>query len=65
MEPEYRGRRSDRTEDVNRRDIPSRDVAADHPAGERPILVYRVADLGATLAELSASRNPGRFTTPN
>jgi hypothetical protein len=29
-------------------------LLADHVEGERPILVYRVADLGAALAELQA-----------
>ena len=37
-------------------------LLADHVAGERPILVYRVADLPATLAELEV-RGWGRGTT--
>ena len=35
-------------------------LLADHVAGERPILVYRVEDLDAAAAALSADSTPGR-----
>src|SRR3954468_5282676 len=53
-----------RVAQVKLTDAPPAVMFADHLEGERPVLVYRVADLNAAVAELAAEDQP-RFEIPH